>query len=187
VSIHAGHPFLPPEGERDPLRRLRGRLPAAVSLWTSTAGGRRAGWTLSSFLLADGAPAELLGLLDEESDLAELLPRSGTLAVSLLGWEHRFLADAFAGVAPAPGGPFRLGSWTETTWGPVLDGAVGWVGARLIGPLGERAGWGLLVRARVEQVTLADADAALLTSVRGRYRALEPAGHEEPSASNLRP
>jgi flavin reductase (DIM6/NTAB) family NADH-FMN oxidoreductase RutF len=171
VSIHGDHPFLPPEGQRDPLRRLRGRLPAAVSVWTTADGDRRAGWTLSSFLLADGAPAELLGLLDEESDLAELLATSGTVAVSLLGWQHRFLADAFAGVAPAPGGPFRLAGWTDTPWGPVLDGAVGWLGARLRAPLGEHAGWGLLVRAEVEQVVLDDADAALLTSVRGRYRA----------------
>ena len=176
MSIHADHPFLPPEGERDPLRRLRGRLPAAVSVWTTTADGRRAGWTLSSFLLADGDPAELLGLLDEESDLADLLATSGTVAVNLLGWEHRFLADAFAGVAPAPGGPFRLGTWTDTPWGPVLDDAVGWVGARLRAPLGEHAGWGLLVRAEVERVVLRDAGAALLTSVRGRYRAAEPDG-----------
>lgn len=185
MSIHAGHPFLPPEGERDPLRRLRGRLPAAVSVWTSAAGGQQAGWTLSSFLLADGDPPELLGLLDEESDLADLLATSGTVAVSLLAWEHRFLADAFAGLAPSPGGPFRLGSWTPTTWGPVLDGAVGWVGARLSGSLDTRAGWGLLVRATVEHVALDAPDVPVLTSVRGRYR--PEGGPPEGGASTLRP
>lgn len=185
MSIHADHPFLPPEGQRDPLRRLRGRLPAAVSVWTTEADGRQAGWTVSSFLLADGAPAELLGLLDEESELADLLATSGTVAVSLLAWPHRFLADAFAGLAPAPGGPFRLARWTPTPWGPVLDGAVGWVGARLSQPLDTHAGWGLLVRASVEQVVLDAADAAVLTSVRGRYR---PEGDPpEAAASTLRP
>ena len=173
MSIHAGHPFLPPEGERDPLRRLRGRVPAGVSVWTAAAGGRRAGWTVSSFLLADGNPAQLLGLLDEEADLAELLEDSATVVVNVLSWEQRALADAFAGLAPAPGGPFRLAGWTDSAWGPVLDQAVGWVGARLREPLGEHAGWGLLVRADVEHVEVATADVPVLASFRGRYRPVE--------------
>jgi flavin reductase (DIM6/NTAB) family NADH-FMN oxidoreductase RutF len=187
VSIHAEHPFLPPEGERDPLRRLRGRVPAGVSVWTAADGGRRAGWTVSSFLLADGDPAEMLGLVDEESDLADLLQGSPTLAVNLLSWEQRALADAFAGLAPAPGGPFRLATWTDSAWGPVLDGAVGWVGARLLAPLGEHAGWGLLVRARVEHVELAAADRAVLGSFRGRYRPVDAGPPPSAPATSLRP
>ena len=34
--------------------------------------------------------------------------------MNLLGWSHRSLADAFAGVAPAPGGAFRLGELDAT-------------------------------------------------------------------------
>lgn len=171
MTIHPDHPFLTPEGERDPFRRLRGRVPAAVSVWTAADGATRAGWTISSFLLADGQPPELLGLLDEESELAELLADTPVLAVNLLGAGHAFLADAFAGLAPAPGGAFRLGAWTATPWGPVLDDAVGWLGARLSAGLGEHAGWGLLVRAEVERVELRDPAAPLLTHVRGRYLA----------------
>jgi len=173
VSIHGDHPFLPPEGERDPLRRLRGRVPAGVSVWTTADGGRRAGWTVSSFLLADGNPAEVLGLVDEESDLATLLAGSRTVVLNLLAWEQRFLADAFAGLAPAPGGPFRLGTWTDSPWGPVLGETVGWVGARLRTSPDEHAGWGLLVRATVEHVELTAADAPVLASFRGRYRPVE--------------
>ena len=178
MSIHADHPFLPPEGERDPLRRLRGRVPAGVSVWTAGHGGRRAGWTVSSFLLADGDPAELLGLVDEEADLVDVAAEAGTLVVNLLSWEQRQLADVFAGLAPAPGGAFRLGRWSDSAWGPVLDGAVGWVGARLLAAPAEHAGWGLLVRARVEHVALDAADAAVLGSFRGRYRPVDtaPAG-----------
>src|SRR3712207_8867521 len=47
---------------------------------------------------------ELLGLVDEESDLVDLMAGSDTVVVNLLAWEQRFLADAFAGLAPAPGG-----------------------------------------------------------------------------------
>ena len=186
MSIHAGHPFLPPEHERDPLRRLRGRVPAGVSVWTATDGDRRAGWTVSSFLLADGQPAQLLGLVDEESDLVDLLAGTQTLVVNLLAWEQRQLADVFAGLAPAPGGAFRLGRWTDSAWGPVLDGAVGWVGARLLAGPVEHAGWGRLLRARVEHVALDAADAPVLGSFRGRYHPVGAAPAADPDAS-LRP
>ena len=38
VTIHTEHPFLDPDG--DPVRRLRGRLGGAVTLWTSGDGAR---------------------------------------------------------------------------------------------------------------------------------------------------
>jgi hypothetical protein len=71
VTIHSDHPFLPPEGERDPLRRFRGRMIAPVSVWTAYAGERRVGWTVSSMLVVDGPQPTLLGLLDPDADLTE--------------------------------------------------------------------------------------------------------------------
>jgi flavin reductase (DIM6/NTAB) family NADH-FMN oxidoreductase RutF len=171
VTIHSEHPFLPPEGDRNPVRRLRGRLPLPVSVWTAARGGRPAGWTVSSMLVADGEPPELLGLLDEDSDLADLLHDGGTVAVSLLGGAHRPLADAFAGLAPAPGGAFRMADWTDTDWGPVLADGPGWLGARITDATG-KAGWTLLVRAVIEHVEVADA-ADVLGHLRGRYRVLD--------------
>ena len=173
MTIHSQHPFLPPEGERQPLRRLRGRMPAPVSVWTSAQQGRPVGWTVSSLLVADGEPAEVLGLLDEESDLADALQERRVFAVNLLSWSHRSLADAFAGLAPAPGGPFRMAQWVDTEWGPVLDGAVGWLGARLLPGEPQHAGWSLLVRAQVEHVELAPAATEVLGHVHGRYRSVE--------------
>lgn len=173
MTIHTEHPFATPEGDRQPLRRLRGRLPLPVTVWTSTAGGRRAGWTVSSMMVADGEPAEVLGLVDPDSDLVDLLAESRTVAVSLLGWEHRALGDVFAGLAPAPGGPFRTGAaWTDTAWGPVLASAPGWLGARL-SPDTPDAGWSRLVRGQIEHVQVPAAPAgAALAYLRGRYRAL---------------
>ncbi len=156
-------------------------MPAPVSVWTATQEGRSTGWTLSSFLLADGAPPQVLGLLDEESDLADQLVGTGRFAVSLLAGSHRQLADVFAGQAPAPGGVFTVGRWRQTAWGPVLEDAVGWLGATVTtaerdgpDPAGpEHAGWALLVRGTVEHVELAEPDArGVLCSLRGRYLAL---------------
>jgi flavin reductase (DIM6/NTAB) family NADH-FMN oxidoreductase RutF len=169
VTIHGEFPF--PSGEANPIRRFRGRMPAPVSIWTCDRESGAVGWTVSSFLLADGSPAVLVGLLDEDSDLATALSPGGALAVSLLEWRHRALADAFAQLAPAPGGAFRQGTWTDTAWGPVLADAAGWLGARVTDDPPEHAGWALLVRAVVEHVEVA-ADSAVLTHVRGRYHAL---------------
>ena len=172
VTIHHSHPFAVGEQDRNPLRRFRGRMASPVSIWAATAHGTRAGWTLSSFLVADGDPGEVIGLIDEESPLADVLAESPTLTISLLGWGHRALADAFAGVAPAPGGPFALSNWQDTDWGPVLENSLGWIGARLkTDP--DHAGWGLLLRAVVERVEIQpDAADDLLCYVRGRYRSL---------------
>ena len=56
MTIHGDHPFLPPESERSPVRRFRGRLPSPVGLWTTAYDGKRAGLTVSSMLVADGEP-----------------------------------------------------------------------------------------------------------------------------------
>ena len=172
MTIHHSHPFEVGEQDRNPLRRFRGRMASPVSIWAATGNGTRAGWTLSSFLVADGDPGEAIGLIDEESRLADLLGDVKTVTINLLGWEQRALADAFAEIAPAPGGPFTLAPWQDTDWGPVLEDSLGWIGAR-IKPDPDHAGWALLVRAVVERVEIrADAVDDLLCYVRGRYRSL---------------
>lgn len=166
MTIHSDHPFVPSEGDRDPLRRLRGRMPAPVTVWATGSGRDREGLTISSLLVADGEPARVLGLVDADSGFWDSDPT--TWVVNLLGAEHRFLADAFAGTAPAPGGPFRLGEWTDSEWGPVLAGTAGWIGVRLDGPAPRNVGWGLLIEGVVEHVEIGAADAMI--HLRGRYR-----------------
>lgn len=169
MTIHSDHPFLEPEHERDPLRRFRGRLGGPVSLWTAGGndGAERAGLTVSSLMVAAGEPGRVLGLLDPDSDLCERLRETGRAVVALLGWEHRDLADAFAGVAPAPGGPFRTGSFTTTPWGPRLDTALAWADVTLESE--REAGWSSLVTCTVDEVGIGD-DAPPLVHRRGRYQ-----------------
>jgi flavin reductase (DIM6/NTAB) family NADH-FMN oxidoreductase RutF len=170
VTIHTDHPFVPPEGERDPLRRLRGRMPAPVTVWATGVGRARAGLTISSLVVGGGDPARVLGLVDEESDFWDADP--STWVVNVLGIEHRFLADAFAGTAPAPGGPFTTGTWVDGPWGPVLEGAAGWMGVRRSDVEPRAVGWGLLVEGVVEHAEVGDASAMM--HVRGRYREAGP-------------
>lgn len=165
MTIHAEHPFLDPEP--DPVRRLRGRLGGAVTLWTTGAGSDRAGLTVSSVMVAHGEPARLLALVDPDSDLAERLPRTGRAVVQLLSWPDRDLAEAFAGTAPAPGGPFGQAAFEQTAWGPRLASAGTWAGVRL--ETGVDVGWSRLLTCVVDDVTIGADDAPLIHR-RGRYQ-----------------
>ena len=167
MTIHSEHPFVPPESERDPVRRLRGRLGGTVTLWTTGQGRDRAGLTVSSLMVANGDPAHVLALVDPDSDFADAARETGTAVVQLLEWRHRDLAEAFAGLAPAPGGVFTLGSWVDTEWGPRLEGASAWAGLRLAGEQRE-VGWSLLLDTIVEQVEFGEEKVPLVHR-RGRY------------------
>jgi flavin reductase (DIM6/NTAB) family NADH-FMN oxidoreductase RutF len=169
VTIHSDHPFLDPESERDQVRRLRGRLGGTVSLWTTGSGRDRVGLTVSSFVVARGRPGHVMALLDPDSDFTTAVQTQGVAVVQLLEWVHRDLADAFAGQAPAPGGVFRLGEWTETTWGPLLTGCSAWAGVRIVTGQPSEVGWSLLVDTVVEHIEVG-AERQPLVHRRGRYQ-----------------
>lgn len=166
AQIHGTDPFATPEHARSPVRRLRGRFAAAVTLWTAPS---PAGLTVSSTVVADGDPGRLIGLIDDESDLWSAASAAGRFAVAPLGPGHRQLADRFAGLLPAPGGLFAEGDWTDTPYGPVPADAGAWVGCRV--DAAREYGWALLVEATIETVELGP-NAAALVHFRGRYREL---------------
>ena len=87
---------------------------------------------MTSFLVAAGEQARVLALLDPDADLTETLLATGSAAwCSCSAWEHRDLAEMFAGTAPAPGGMFRQAEFEQTDWGPRLASATTWAGVRL--------------------------------------------------------
>jgi flavin reductase (DIM6/NTAB) family NADH-FMN oxidoreductase RutF len=167
MSIHPEDPFATPEHLRSPVRRLRGRLPSAVTLWTASG---PAGLTVSSTLVVDGDPGRVLGIVDDESELWAAASAAGRFAVQPLGPDDRQLADRFAGLMPAPGGLFRGNGWEHTDWGPVLTGRGTWVGCRL--DTAHPVGWALLVQATIEHLELGEPRPPLV-HYRGRYTALE--------------
>jgi flavin reductase (DIM6/NTAB) family NADH-FMN oxidoreductase RutF len=164
LTIHSGHPFLDPEP--DPVRRLRGRVTGTVALLTAGDDRGRAGLTVTSLMVANGETPRILALVDPDSDLADVVARTRRAVVQLLSWTHRDLAEAFAGTAPAPGGPFRAADFEETPWGPRLAGAVTWAGARLESEA--EVGWSTLLTLLVDEVSVGDDDQPLVHR-RGRY------------------
>ena len=174
VTIHTSDPFATPDEAKAPVRRLRGRLPSAVTLWTAyDRDGRPAGLTVSSTVLVDGDPGRVLGLLDEESAVWEAITRTGRFALMALRVGDAQLADMFAGLMPAPGGPFAAADWTATPFGPVVVGTAAWAGCQLDGS--RQLGWSLLVEGTISQIELAPAaDVVPLVHYRGRYHGAYP-------------
>ena len=163
MTIHSSHPF---PTEPDAVRRLRGRLGGAVTLWTTGDPSDRAGLTVTSLMVAGGEPGRVLALLDPDADLTERLLDTGAGVLHLLSWRHRDLADAFAGVAPAPGGAWRLAEWDETPAGPRLADAAGWVEVSV--EREDAVGWSSLVVCTIDRIELGDDDEPLVHR-RGRY------------------
>lgn len=164
MTIHSSHPFADPDP--DPVRRLRGRITGTVSLWTAGSDAERAGLTVSSLMVAGGEPGRVLGLLDPDADLTEVLESSGRAVVQLLSWPHRDLAEAFAGTAPAPGGAFRTGFFVHTAYGPRLEDATTWAAVSLEDA--RDVGWSRLVSCRLDEVEVGE-DAEPLIHRRGRW------------------
>lgn len=167
MTIHSGHPFDDPSGARDAARQLRGRIGGQVSLWAAGSGSERAGLTVSSLLVVPGAPPLALGLLDPDSDLADLLRREGRRCViHLLHWRHRDLSEQFAGQMPAPGGVFAADEWLETRAGPRLVDVDTWAEATV--QSSREIGWSLEVLVRLDTIEIGESDDPLLHR-RGRY------------------
>lgn len=164
MTIHSEHPFADPDP--DPVRRLRGRLGGAVSLWTSGAEDQRAGLTVSSLMVSGGDPGRVLALIDPDSDLRDTLESTGRGVVTLLQWQHRDLAEAFAGRFPAPGGLFAMGEWEQTDHGPRLTDASAWATVEV--ESFSSVGWSDLVVTRLIAAAFA-ADPEPLEHRRGRY------------------
>jgi flavin reductase (DIM6/NTAB) family NADH-FMN oxidoreductase RutF len=161
VTIHTTHPFADPEP--DPVRRFRGRLGGAVTLWTAGT----AGLTVTSLVVANGEPPLLLALVDPDSDLLEELRGTGRAVVVVLSWTDRDLAEAFAGTAPAPGGAFRMAEFDRSGHGPRLASAATYAEVSLVSEA--EVGWSVLVTCRLDRVVVGDEDGPALGHRRGRF------------------
>ncbi|WP_345893958.1 flavin reductase family protein [Nocardioides sp. TF02-7] len=118
----------------------------------------------------DGARPALLALLDPDSDLLAELRDTGRAVVHVLTWPDRQLAEAFAGTAPAPGGPFRQAEFVATAYGPRLATATTWADVTLAGE--REVGWSVEVTATLDAVTVGEDERPLLHR-RGRFRTLD--------------
>ena len=164
-------PFVTAREDRAPVRRLRGRLAAPVTVWTAlSAEGAPVGLTVSSVLAAEGDPPEILGIIDPLSDLWDAVKETRRFVVNVLTSEHARLAERFA--LRFPGDPFADVETVATPSGPELGASATRVACTLLGS--SDAGYGRLVRARMDELTLDERTVRPLVYYRGTYVSTGP-------------
>lgn len=109
------------------------RLPAGVVVVSSLLGGEYRGLTASSLVSISLEPPMVSVGLERESSTRAAVAESGMFNVSLLTRAQEFLADRFAGRAPAVDPrwrtlPHRLGA----NGIPLLEGCAAWLECRLV-------------------------------------------------------
>ena len=178
--IHDENPFATPPDLRDPARQLRGRLASGITLVTAGGPGSWAGLTVSSLLIAEGEPSQLIALVGEATDLWLAIEESRSWVVHILGREDRELSDRFAGLRPSPGGLFAGLVVEDTPWGPALQTT----GTRAFCRL-ERTvetGFHRLMTGAIDRIDLHDLQDPLIY-YRGKYRTLQPSASVETDPS----
>jgi 3-hydroxy-9,10-secoandrosta-1,3,5(10)-triene-9,17-dione monooxygenase reductase component len=167
VRRHGSDPFaMDPD---DPVRRLRGRMVAPVTVWTATGPeGRRAGITVSSVMVVEGEPPEILGVLGPLTEFWEAVGVSRSFVVHVLGTDDMRVADQFAGRYPAD--PFDGLEVVDSDFGPVLAG----IGTRAFCRLKEsmEVGYFLVARGEIDETHHGDEQRPLVR-YRGRYVTIE--------------
>ena len=168
-GVHDEHPFDTPIAERDPVRQLRGRLAAPVTIVTAGGEDRPVGLTVSSLVVADGDPPYVYFLLGSTTDLFYALEESGKFVVHVCAEADRDIADVFAGRRPAPGGPFKTLEWRPSPWGPVMER----LGTRAYCTVvdTDEETYSVLVAATLDELELSDLQDPL-AYFRGAYRSL---------------
>lgn len=175
ATSHIGaDPFVTAVEARAPGRRLRGRLAAPVTVWTTaTTTGASVGITISSVLVAEAEPPEVLGLVDPLSVFFDTVGDSGRFVLHVLTAEQARLAEAFA--LRFPGDPFEGQAMSRTPWGPALDSVTTRAGCAVIESW--QIGYSRLVRARVEDIVLDERATGPLVRYRGNYASVGARGN----------
>jgi 3-hydroxy-9,10-secoandrosta-1,3,5(10)-triene-9,17-dione monooxygenase reductase component len=167
VNLSFEDPFLPPVEDRRVDRRVRGRLLAPVTVWTAGTPSTRAGLTVSSVLVAEGEPPEVVGLLDPLSEVRQLLEEHGRFVLHVLQHDDRRLASSFAGKYPVD--PYEGLDVEDTDYGPLVTGARTVMSCRFTRAIG--VGYQDLVTGVIEGVAMAE-PVSPLGYYRGRFRTL---------------
>ncbi len=171
--IHDEHPFIAPPEQRDPVRRLRGRMAAPVTIVTAgddgSEDGRRTGLTVSSLVVAEGDPPLVYCLLGTTTDLMGVIAATGRFVVHVCETRHREVADVFAGLRPNPGGLFAGHPTTQIGHGPLLAGFDTYALCTYVADREES--YSVLLSGTVDEVVVGDLGDPLVY-FRGAYRRL---------------
>ena len=164
-------PFWLPVDAKDPVRRLRGQLPAPVTVWTAASpDGSPVGITVSSVLIAEGDTATVIGLIAPLSDFWDAVQITRRFLVHVLSADQVRVADQFA--LRYPGDPFEGLATSNSEHGPILDGSATWAKCCLDSHM--EVGWSVLAKGLIVDIMAAANPRLPLVNYRGRYLSVGP-------------
>lgn len=165
------------------------RLASGVNVVTAvSADGVRCGMTATAVFSLSLHPPSLVVGVNKESRLGEVLHDLSTFAVSILGTEHRHVAEAFAGKVSGVKGAtrFAYGKWRYSSEGvPILDDAPACFICKA-DEIIERPTHLLLIGA-VTEVYVTDRDLALLVYFSRHFTSVGSGGVQNAVANGLGP
>jgi flavin reductase (DIM6/NTAB) family NADH-FMN oxidoreductase RutF len=117
----------------DHFRDAMARLPAGVVVISARVGDDYRGLTASSLVSISLEPPLVLVGLERDSATRAAVIETGAFNVSLLTRSQEFIADRFAGRAPAMDLRWRtLPHWLGTNGIPLIEGCAAWLQCRLV-------------------------------------------------------
>ena len=171
-GIASGHGDRSTGYRAEGLRAVRRRWASGVAVVTTRDGAGFRGATVSAFTPVSLEPPLVLICLERTGRLAELIPRAGVFAVSILGRDQTVLADRFAGLGPVPDARLTgIPHAVAANGCPVIAGALAWLACRVVA-IHEGGDHLVVVGAVAESGLGPDTDDPLL-NYEGRYRAIE--------------
>lgn len=160
-------PFVAPVDQRDPAKRLRGRLAAPVTIWTTYDGsGVPVGVTISSVIVVDGDRPSVVAIVQPLSEFWEAVGESGRFVLHVVDSGAQRVADTFAGRYPGADSSFPPDT-IASEWGPVLGRFPTRAYCTLAGVLLE--GQPLVVRGLIDRLAVDEDAERPLVHYRGRY------------------
>lgn len=158
--------------DAEAMRAARRRWASGVAVVTTVSDGGFRGATIDSLQIASLEPPVVTFFLETEGEVLKQILASGICALSVLDRGQEFLAERFAGRAPAVDPAFRGVPYeTAETGAPLLSAALAWFDCRLelATPMGDH----MMLVCRVAQLALGpDTDDPLVRYETG-YRRLE--------------
>jgi flavin reductase (DIM6/NTAB) family NADH-FMN oxidoreductase RutF len=122
--------MIDPQTMRDTLRFWA----SGVAVVTTADSKRRAGMTVSAFNSLSLEPPLVLVCLYKDTTTAEHISEIGYFAISILGEDHAYLSDRFAGRIPLLENEDRFDGvaiTSATTGSPILREALAWLDCRV--------------------------------------------------------
>ncbi|CUX45405.1 flavin reductase [Agrobacterium sp. TS43] len=169
--INLRDPVAGKAADADSLKAALRTLGGGVSVITAGEGDERTGATVTSATALSVDPPRILVALNRSSSTWPVVQRFGHLAVNIVGANHQFVANQFAGIGGLKGPDrYRGAEWTRLSSGaPILEDAVAAIDCTIEETIERHSH--VIVIGKVEAIRIGSGHSLLYQN--GRYHSLD--------------